>query len=445
METFQPSSTALPAAKAEDPRLQKAKRLAQSGKLKRAAEIFQAILKSSPTDPDALHYHGIVLLQLDRPNKAMSSIKKSLEIAPENPHALNSLGNLLKLREDYAGAEEAYTSALKADPINGHCLNNLGTVQRLQGRTKEAIGSLEEAVRLAPELAEAHYNLANLYYDEGRHDRALHSYNHSFKLGGNWRDPVFYAKIMIAYDRHDEAEEMLTEFLKHKPNHKGARHQLAAMRGETPKIADEGYVAAHFDAFADSFDGVLKGLEYNAPALITKVVADRLGEPKGDQDILDLGCGTGLCGPFLADYKRNLVGIDLSERMLMQATKLDCYDELHTAELQQFLQKQAPESLDVIVCADTLVYLGALERTLAGVSKALKPGGIFVASVEKLTDNEDDYVLGISGRFQHAKNYIERLANENELTIASLNEAVLRKEGGDPVIGFVAEYARRAT
>lgn len=442
MEPFQTPPVTPPLVKTEDPRLQKAKRLAQSGKLKRAAEVFQAVLKSSPDDPDALHYYGIVLHQLDRPNKAMTAIKKSLGISPDNPHALNSLGNVLKVREDYAKAENAYAAALKIDPINGHCLNNLGTVQRLQGRMDEAITTLEEAVRLAPDLAEAHYNLANLYHNEGRHDKALNAFQQSFKLGGNWRDPVLYAKLLIAFDRRDEAAEMLVEFLKHKPSHKGTKHQLAAMRGETPKTTDEGYVAAHFDAFAESFDGVLKGLEYRAPELVVDAVSERLGTPAGDKEIVDLGCGTGLCGPLIAPFKKNLVGVDLSKRMLARAEKLKCYDALRVAELQQFMQRQSPESIDVILCADTLVYIGALERTLGGVRKALKPGGVFVASIEKLLEGTDDYVLGISGRFQHSKAYLERLAEENDLTVASLREEVLRKEAGEPVVGYVVEYAR---
>ena len=441
MEPIHSPSPLLQTARSEDPRLQKAKRLAQSGKLKRAAEIFQAVLKSTPNDPDALHYCSIVMQQLGRPNKAMTLVKKSLSIAPDNPHALNSFGNFLKLREEYVEAEAAYSAALKIDPINAQCLNNLASIQKAKGEKSKAIASLEEAVRLAPDLAEAHFNLANLYYDQGRHDKALNAYSRSFKLGKNWRDPVFYAKIMVAIDRQDEAEEMLSEFLKHQPNHKGARHQLLAMRGETPKIADETYVADHFDAFAESFDGVLKGLDYNAPELIVNTVKDRLGEATGDKDILDLGCGTGLCGPLIDAHKRRLVGIDLSEGMLAQAAKLQCYDELKAAELQQFLHQQAPESFDVIICADTLVYIGALERTLAGVRKSLKPGGIFVASVEKLLVGDDDYILGISGRFQHSKAYLARLAEDHGLTIASLCEEVLRQEAGEPVIGYIVEYS----
>lgn len=432
----------MPAANHEDPRLQKAKRLAQSGKLRRSAEIFQAVLKSSPDDPDALHYYGIVLHQLRRPNRALASIKKSLSIAPDNPHALNSLGNVLKERDEYAEAEEVYTSALKLDPVNAQCLNNLGNVQRLQGRTTEAIASLKEAVRLAPDLTEAHFNLANLCYDEGLRDEALSAFQESFKRGGDWRDPVPYAKLLIAHDRRDDAEEMLVEFLKHKPSHNGARHQLSAIRGETPATTDEKHVAREFDSFAKSFDGVLKGLGYRAPELVVKTVAERLGPPAGDQEVLDLGCGTGLCGPLIAPYKANLVGIDLSNGMLERAEKLKCYDSLRAAELQQFLQRHTPDSVDVILCVDTLVYIGALERTLGGVAKTLKPGGIFVASLEKRIEGEGDYALGIFGRFQHSRQYLERLAEENGLTVASLREEVLRKEAGEPVIGYVVEYTR---
>ena len=33
-------------------------------------------------------------------------------------------------------------------------------------------------------------------------------------------------------------------------------------------------------------------------------------------DVLDLGCGTGLCGPLLRPYARALAGVDLSPQML---------------------------------------------------------------------------------------------------------------------------------
>ncbi|NIR58985.1 MAG: methyltransferase domain-containing protein, partial [Gammaproteobacteria bacterium] len=50
-------------------------------------------------------------------------------------------------------------------------------------------------------------------------------------------------------------------------------------------------------------------------------------------DILDAGCGTGLCGPLLAPHARTLVGVDLSGGMIAKAEELAVYDELEVAEL----------------------------------------------------------------------------------------------------------------
>ena len=47
-------------------------------------------------------------------------------------------------------------------------------------------------------------------------------------------------------------------------------------------------------------------------------------------DVLDAGCGTGLCGPLVAPYARRLVGVDLSARMLDAGRRRDSvYDELY--------------------------------------------------------------------------------------------------------------------
>ena len=90
-------------------------------------------------------------------------------------------------------------------------------------------------------------------------------------------------------------------------------------------------------------------------------------------DVLDAGCGTGLCGPLLAPYARRLVGVDLSAGMLDQgagperSTTGSFKDEL-TAYL-----RDCTAAFDVIVSADTLVYFGALEPVAVGCGDALRP------------------------------------------------------------------------
>jgi predicted TPR repeat methyltransferase len=86
-------------------------------------------------------------------------------------------------------------------------------------------------------------------------------------------------------------------------------HMLAALTGEdVPARASSGYVRAVFDRFAESFDEKLHSLDYRAPQLVAEAVEAALGTGRGDLEVLDAGCGTGLCGPLLRSYARLLVG-----------------------------------------------------------------------------------------------------------------------------------------
>jgi predicted TPR repeat methyltransferase len=137
--------------------------------------------------------------------------------------------------------------------------------------------------------------------------------------------------------------------------------------------------------------------------------------------------------------------VDLSTGMMELAKRRDCYDSLLNAELQNFLEKQPPACFDVAVCVDTLVYIGALERTYAGAAHILKPGGLFFATVEALPDDvEDDYVVDPVGRFKHSRHYLQRLADENGLAVLSIDDAVLRLENAVDVNGFVVGLQKPA-
>ena len=87
-------------------------------------------------------------------------------------------------------------------------------------------------------------------------------------------------------------------------------------------------------------------------------------------DVLDAGCGAGLCGPLIAPCARRLVGVDLSGRMLAQARNKNVYDELIQRELTSYL-RDSPAVFDAIVSADTLVYFGPLRDVDCGRSPCL--------------------------------------------------------------------------
>jgi predicted TPR repeat methyltransferase len=154
-------------------------------------------------------------------------------------------------------------------------------------------------------------------------------------------------------------------------------------------------------------------------------------------DILDAGCGTGLCGPLVAPYARRLVGVDLSEGMLEHARGKGVYDDLVRAELTEYLGNNRA-AFDLIVSADTLVYFGALEDVLAAVAGALRPGGLFVFTLEHAVAAEAgvDYRLETHGRYSHSRPYVDRLLTALRLQ-PTIAQAELRMEAGAPVAGLV--------
>ena len=87
-------------------------------------------------------------------------------------------------------------------------------------------------------------------------------------------------------------------------------------------------------------------------------------DTRGDLDVLDLGCGTGLNGVQWRPQARRLVGVDLSEPMVVRTRARRQYDVLETAEITAWLAREPTERFDVIVACDTLIYFWDLAQVI---------------------------------------------------------------------------------
>jgi len=65
-------------------------------------------------------------------------------------------------------------------------------------------------------------------------------------------------------------------------------------------------------------------------------IANKNGQNFKDVQIMDLGCGTGLVGKYLAGAGfKDIVGLDISPNMLEEASNKGVYKELHEHTLNE--------------------------------------------------------------------------------------------------------------
>jgi predicted TPR repeat methyltransferase len=385
-----------------------------------------------------LHFSGVLAHQRGRSEVAVALIERSLELEPERADWHSNLGIVHQDRLRLDDAAAAFRRAIALDPSHANAQSNLGVVLRARGEPDEAEAAYRAAIRIDPEHSDAYHNLGVLLNAQKRPREAALCFSKVITLRP--KDPEARRLLALAHctlGEVDQAVAIFEEWLEDDPDNPIARHMLAACSGrEVPPRASDAFIETTFDSFAASFDSKLAKLSYRAPALVVEMLK-RSGEaPSKSLDILDAGCGTGLCGPLVAPYARRLVGVDLSERMLALAREKDVYDELLKRELTAYLSG-CKETFDAILSADTLVYFGALEAVVAAADGALRPGGRLVFTVEELAEEHDaGYSLGTSGRYCHAREHIRAACSETALH-EEIVPAELRFEAGEPVAGLV--------
>jgi predicted TPR repeat methyltransferase len=419
--------------------------LQQNGQWTAAADIYRSILEVAPDHAAALHYSGVLAHQQSRDEHAVTLIERSLELEPDKADWHSNLGIVLQDRLKLDEAAAAYRRAIALDPNHANAHNNLGVVLRAQDRVVEAEAAYRAAIAANPEHLDAYHNLGILLNGLKRTREAAACFSRVITLRP--KHPEARRQLALAHctlGEVDKAVGIFEEWLKEEPDHPIARHMLAACSGrDVPPRASDAFVEMTFDSFAATFDSRLARLSYRAPALVAAMLAEPDVESSKSLDVLDAGCGTGLCGPLLAPHARRLVGVDLSARMIAQAQARKVYDELVKGELTAYLQDCAG-NFDVIVSADTLCYFGPLEGVVAAAASALRPGGRFVFTVEELIGDGADagHSIGLHGRYRHTRQYVERVLADVHLR-PEIVPAELRLEAGDPVAGLVVRAAKQ--
>lgn len=374
--------------------------LHRSGHLDEAAGLYQQVLVDVPAHCGALHLLGVVQGQRCRFADALDLIGRAVHLDPGVAAAHAHLGNAQHALHRFEDALASYERALALQPRYWLALMGRGKTLQSLSRPSDALASYDAALDVQPECAEALMNRGDILLTMHRTSDGAASLRRAMECGA---DP------------------------------ERIRFALASIgREPIPGAAPAAYVRDLFDDYAERFDADLIGLlRYRVPELLSDAVLR--DSPQGSIDILDLGCGTGLCGTRLKAIARRLTGVDLSPGMLDKARERDVYTELECAELTQYLAGH--EEFDLVVAGDVLIYLGDLAPVFAGVKRVLRFDGRFVFSVEAA--NEGDVELGATRRYRHSRVYLEGLAAAYGFEVDAIEDHVLRLEGGNPVGGYL--------
>ena len=413
--------------------------LQKNDQLVEAHEVYRRILEVAPDHHRALHYAGVLAHQQGRNAEAVALIEKSLALAPDRADCYSNLGIVLQEQGRLDEAIQAYQRAIALEPEHANAYSNLGVLLRATDKPVEAEEAYRTAIRLAPDHIDAYTNLGILLNGRKRTEEAV----------------ACFCKVILLRPKHREARRLLAlahctlgdvgeavkifeEWLAEEPDDPIALHMMAACTGrDVPTRASNGFVEGTFDSFASSFDSKLAKLSYRAPALVAAMLEDSGLAASKSLDILDAGCGTGLCGALVTSYAGRLIGVDLSAGMLAQAQEKHVYDDLVRAELTEYLRGSVG-AFDLIISADTLVYFGGLEDVLAAAADALRPGGFLIFTLEHDTSSSGGggFRLELHGRYCHTRAYVERLLSSVGL-VPEIAQAELRMESGVPVAGLV--------
>lgn len=372
----------------------------ESGRYLQAHACFRAALEHAPGRASVIGNLGITLFHLNRHQEALPLLQQAVAADPVYTQAWACLGLCQEVLGNWNNAIVALERALMLNPNAAPLALSLGRCLGRNNQAGQALAAFERALSQDESLGEAWSAKGGLLREAGQHEAAAHCFERAIACGF---DPDLNA------------------------------YYLAAVRGgaDAPPPVHR-YVESLFDDYAPAFqEHVVHHLHYRGFEILLRPLVE---QQRRFDSALDLGCGTGLCGPMLSQLAGSITGVDLSQAMLAQARNGGHYNSLIHADIQAYLsQDTAP--VDLIVAADVFIYVGPLEELFPAARHVLNAGGCFAFTVEEASDAVDVQLLP-SLRYAHSERYVRNCAAQAGFTVSACQRAALRVEQGKTIMGL---------
>jgi len=397
-----------------DSAFQRAMNLQQAGRAEEAALLYRDILRTNPTHFEAMYSLGLVEVRLGRTDEGQNLIGNALRLNPRFAEGWCARGIVLLQMQRREDALVCFDRALAIMPVFVEALASRATALLEMDRLEEALASFDRVLALKPDHAISWNNRGNTFVAMHRHEEAVESFDRAIAL----QPGLETAKV----------------------NRELALLELRKLNRLPPAMT-----RTLFDDFSSHYDETMLGaLGYRGHEHVRTLAGQVVPNLKPPMRILDLGSGTGLVGEAFKDIAAGgrLDGIDLAPRMIEAARARGIYDELLLGDLETVLAEEGP-LYDLILSADTMIYIGDLWPAFSGVANRLLPGGFYVFACESKADG--DWEQTEANRFRHSETYIRAQSARAGLDFVRHMECSLRSESGKPVPGFAVALRKPAT
>lgn len=371
----------------------------KASRLADARRCFEQALALAPGRVSVMLNLGITRCHLGEFAAAEPLLRGVTEAEPHDAAAWAWLGHARASLGRWLPACEALARSLALAPGQGPVWLALGRCRVRLGEIEAALAAFTRATEASPELEPAWSALGGLLRETGRLAEAALAFRRAQALGA---DPQLLGYYLAAVDG-----------------------------GAPPPSAPRQYVEGLFDEYAAEFgDHLVSHLRYQAPQTL---LAPLIRAAPRYRQVLDLGCGSGLCGSIVHPFADAIDGVDLSRAMLAQAGRLGVYRDLVHQDIASYLDTAAT-GFDLVLAADVFIYVGELEAIFTAVRRVLAPGGCFACSVELPPAGIDTCLLP-SLRYAHSETFMRRLAERTGFRVREARQAPLREEQRRPVPG----------
>ncbi len=230
-------------------------------------------------------------------------------------------------------------------------------------------------------------------------------------------------RCYIQKQKLKKARKHLQEALKIQEHYPEANYYLNKItKKDSINFVPQQIIQEKFDYISSYYVDMYIGQQkYRGYKIALHEILSYLNDRSRESNILEIGCGTGVCGHFLKvnHVGKSIIGVDISQEMLNIAAKCnvhnqDVYDSLfHMSDSQYFSEYNVTEKFDIVLAIDVLGSEKDLHNTLSNYKNALKKSGIIVAIVRAL--ESDKHTVELSTRqdtFCYSQDYMLQLGKD---------------------------------